>query len=264
MGEELRSKYHGIDRRMLCTVLARRRCPVLVTFKAVRTWLEQYVTPVLKKPAQSVSRACKRPAAAVSDKTEKVLKRQRTEEVLGEPSSGSVLQPLTSALEVERHCGMRDRREYTDLGLGLQGQGEMPRILASWGYSVKPFVCRSWVSQYSLEGAHEMGNLAVFQRSRTDLRTWYYVDKLTCARIQDKYLQEHGVYAHHEALMYWLRAPEQQPERLENDNVSLHTHACGEYILEQLQNGRRERIIIPSCDTSNRPTRSPHMASGHM
>ena len=53
-------------------------------------------------------------------------------------------------------------REYTDLGLGMQGQGEMPRILASWGYSVKPFVCRGWVSQYRLEGAHEMGNITVF------------------------------------------------------------------------------------------------------
>ena len=144
----------------------------------------------------------------------------------------------------------------------MQGQGEMPRILASWGYDVKPFVCRRWVLQYRLEAAHEMGNVAVYHRSRSDLRTWYYVDKLTSVQIQDKYLQEHGVYAHHKSLMYWLQAPEQQPERLENDNVSLHSHACGEYILDQLQNGRRERIRMATCDTRNRPTRSPRQ--GHV
>jgi len=29
----------------------------------------------------------------------------------------------------------------------------------------------------------------------------------------------------------------QAPERLENDNETMHQHACGEYILEQLQKG---------------------------
>ena len=119
----------------------------------------------------------------------------------------------------------------------MQGQGHMPKILASWGYEVKSFVCRSWLAQYRLEGAQTQGNSAVFELSRTDLRRWYYVEKLTPAQLQERYLQEHGVYAHHNSLLQWLRAPAQAPERLENDNESMHQHACGEYILEQLQRG---------------------------
>ena len=103
---------------------------------------------------------------------------------------------------------------------------------------MKAFVCRRWLAQYRLEGAHMQGNAAVFGLSRTDLRRWYYVEKLTPAQIKERYLQEHGVYAHHDTLLHWLRAPAQAPERLENDNECIHTHpACGEYILEQLQQG---------------------------
>ena len=51
-------------------------------------------------------------------------------------------------------------------------------------------------------------------------------------------MNEHGVYAHHQRLVEWLRAPAQALERLENDNEGIHSHpACGEYILEQLQKG---------------------------
>ena len=80
-------------------------------------------------------------------------------------------------------------------------------------------------------------NAAVIELSRTDLRRWYYVGKLTPALIQESYLHEHGVYAHTNALLQWLRAPAQAPERLENDNERMHQHACGESILEQLQRG---------------------------
>ena len=207
-----------------------------------RLWVEKHRGPILKRPAQAVSVPCKRPAAAVSERSGPPGKRQR-KEVLPEPSSGPSLTPIDTAIELERACGMRYRREYTDLGLGMQGRGDMPRILADWGYAVKAFVCRSWLKQYRLEGGHIHGNAAVFNLSRTDLRTWYYVDGLTVVQVQEKYLQVHGVYAHHWYLQKWLDAPAQQPERLENDNVSIHSHpACGEYILDRLQNGPRERL----------------------
>ena len=96
------------------------------------------------------------------------------------------------------------------------------------------------------------GNAAVIELSRTDLRRWHYVGKLTPAQIQERYLQEHGVYAHHQALADWLRASAQLPERLENDNESIHQHACGEYILEQLQKGSFLRETDWPPDTRNR------------
>ena len=148
MGDDLRAKYHGIPRRMLVTVLSRRRCPVLVSEKLVRIWQEQYGIPVLKRPAQSVSLPHKRPAASVSVNSAPAGKRRRTD-----VSGRSAEAPLTvsnSVLELEYACGQRYRREYTDLGLGMQGQGDMPKILASWGYEVKPFICRSWLAQYRL------------------------------------------------------------------------------------------------------------------
>ena len=76
---------------------------------------------------------------------------------------------IRTALELEYACGQRFRKEYTDLGLGMQAGGDMPKILASWGYAVKEFVCRRWLTQYRLEGAHKHGNAAVFELSRTDV-----------------------------------------------------------------------------------------------
>ena len=235
MGDDLRGKYHDISCRMLVTVLARRRCPVLVTKKVTETWLAHYGIPVLKRPAQSVSVACKRPAASVSANSAPSAKRRRTD--VSDGSAEVSLTVLNTVLELEHACGHRYRREYTDLGLGMQGQGDMVKILASWGYSVKAFVCRSWLGQYRLEGAQMQGNAAVFGLSRTDLRRWYYVEKLTPTQLQERYMNEHGVYAHHQRLVEWLRAPAQALERLERDIESMHQHACGEYILEQLQTG---------------------------
>ena len=68
-------------------------------------------------------------------------------------------------------------------------------------------ICRSWLAQNPLEGAQMQVNAAVIELSRTDLRRWYYVGKLTPAQIQERYLHEHGVYAHHNALLHWLRVP---------------------------------------------------------
>ena len=46
----------------------------------------------------------------------------------------------------------------------------------------------------------------------------FYVDKLTSVQLQQRYLQEHGVYAHHGTLHDWIRADAQAPDRLENNN----------------------------------------------
>ena len=65
-------------------------------------------------------------------------------------------------------------------------------------------------------------------------------------------MNEHGVYAHHQRLVEWLRAPAQALERLENDIESMHQHACGEYILEQPQKGSFLGANGPPHDTRNR------------
>ena len=85
---------------------------------------------------------------------------------------------------------------------------------------------------------------------------WYYVENLTATQLQQRYLQEHGVYAHHQVLLNWVSAPAQAPERLENDNECIHQHACGEYILEQLQNGANG---LPH-GTRNRPVSLVYLA----
>ena len=162
MGEELRVKYQGIGERLLPTVLGRRRCPVLVSRKVARGWQEKYGIRVLK-----------RPAAAVSGNSAPASKRRRTNvsAASSEPAAPA-LTAIRTVLELEYACGERYRKEYTDLGLGMQGRGDMPRILASWGYAAKDFVCRRWLRQYRLDGACKHGNAGVFELSRTDLRRW--------------------------------------------------------------------------------------------
>ena len=123
LGDDLRSKYQGIPRRQLVQALSQRRCPVLVPDKVARGWLEQHGIPILKRPAQSVPAPCKRPAAAVFEGNAPPGKRQR-KDVSSEPLPGPSLTPIASAMELERACGMRYRREYTDLGLGMQAEGD--------------------------------------------------------------------------------------------------------------------------------------------
>ena len=91
--------------------------------------------------------------------------------------------------------------------------------------------------------AYRHGNCAVYTLSRQDLRQWYYVDKLTPTELQQKYLDEHGVFAHRSHLITWLKAAAQKPQRLEN-NESIHSHVCGEFVLELLQNGKRPEAVI--------------------
>ena len=57
-------------------------------------------------------------------------------------------------------------------------------------------------------------------------------------QLVEKYRAETGIFAHAAHVVTWLKAPEQALARLEN-NVSIHGHACGEYVLEQLQTGAK-------------------------
>ena len=44
------------------------------------------------------------------------------------------------------------------------------------------------------------------------------------------------MFTHSGNLVRWLKAPEQALSILD-DNTDIHSHACGEYVLEQLQQG---------------------------
>ena len=92
------------------------------------------------------------------------------------------------------------------------------------------------MNRYRLGSRGVDGGSSTFVLSRQDLQRWYYVDGLRGADLQQKYLQEHGIWAHCSNLVKWLKAPAQALSILEN-NEDLHTHACGEYVLEQLQKG---------------------------
>ena len=128
MGDELRQKYQGLDRDVLKTVLARRRCAVLLSSeKVARGWLEQHGTPVLQRPAAAavstavskrpagVARAVlKRPAGTVSEGP--AAKQPRVavsaEEVPEAANQAAApLRLVSSVEELERECGIRYRRE---------------------------------------------------------------------------------------------------------------------------------------------------------
>ena len=55
-------------------------------------------------------------------------------------------------------------------------------------------------------------------------------------QLQERCRRETDVYAHRANLERWLKAPAQALQRLD-DNTDIHSHACGEYVLEQLQSG---------------------------
>ena len=63
-------------------------------------------------------------------------------------------------------------------------------------------------------------------------------------QLQQRYLQEHGVYAHHTTLLKWVTASAQAPERLDLNDECIHQHACGEYVLERLQGGARPQDVV--------------------
>ena len=100
---------------------------------------------------------------------------------------------------IEAACGERYRREVSDLGLG-PSKREMREKLESWGYAVTQNACRVWLQQYRLVTKAKDGNNAVYAASKADLR--YHVEKLSPTELQQRYLEEHGVFADRAALYH--------------------------------------------------------------
>ena len=142
---------------------------------------------------------------------------------------------MPTRAQKEAACGARYRSEVSDLGLGCTKLA-MQQQLRTWGYAAALKACQEWLSRYRLGPRGVDGNNSIYVLSRQDLQRWYYVDGLRGADLQQKYLQEHGIWAYCSNLVRWLKAPAQALSILEN-NEDLHTHACGEYVLEQLQKG---------------------------
>ena len=80
------------------------------------------------------------------------------------------------------------------------------------------------------------GTASLYALSRQDLQRWYHVEGLSPQLLQQRYRKETGVYADRDNLVRWLKAPEQAVSILD-ENTDIHSHACGEYVLEQLQSG---------------------------
>ncbi len=195
MGDEMRREYGDLSSCMLRTVLSRRRKLVCVGLRTVRTWIEKYrrQAPVRGRPAAAPAGVLKRPAAAVlADALEPVRKR-------------AAMTGIDGARALEEACGERYRREVVDLGLG-HGSEDMWRRLRVWGYDVSREACSNWLRSYRLSSSFKEGNCAMYALSRQDLRTWYYVDKLTPTQLQDKYRDEHGVFANRSRLITWRDA----------------------------------------------------------
>ena len=101
---------------------------------------------------------------------------------------------------------------------------------------------REWLRKYlkGSDGAKD-GGVSVYVLSRQDLQRWYHVEGLTGAALQERYREECGIYADRANLTRWVSA--QTLPSLEN-NEDIHTHACGEYVLEKLQSGKTPEEVV--------------------
>ena len=239
LGEELRLYYGHLKYWSLHTALQQRIKPVLLDRSLVKTWVQQNMPSVsLKRPAGVMKRpavSLKRPASTMSVSDDVVM-----EPLLKRPSFSC--NSITSAAGIEEACGERYRREVSDLGLGLQYR-DMREKLLSWGYSVGEEACRIWLARYRLASKAKDGNTAVYASAKEDLQYWFHVEKLSPAALQQRYLHEHGVYAHRSNLLYWLQSPEQKLPRLDT-NEGIHSHACGEYVIQELQQGKSAADVV--------------------
>ena len=69
------------------------------------------------------------------------------------------------------------------------------------------------------------------------------VDQLGPTALQDKFRSEYGVYADRGHLLRWLKAPS-QALRIFSNNEDIHSHPCGEYVLESLQHGATPEAVV--------------------
>ena len=255
-GDHLRSVYPGLSGRLLRTALHMRRKVILVSKTVCREWVAKYASKVLSPPASSSvlkrpgavssfvlkrpaavksSMVLKRPAAAVDASTPPLAKRYAASP--SSASSVSQLVKIEGATRVEAEIGQRYRQQLSDLGLGVN-ERDMQRRLLAWGFDATQRSCRKWLERYRLGDGARDGSVSVYVLSRQDLQRWHYVDGLTPQQLVAKYRVETGIFAHADNVVQWLKAPAQQLLKLEN-NVDMHSHACGEYVLDELQRGAK-------------------------
>ena len=103
--------------------------------------------------------------------------------------------------------------------------------------------CTNWLRVYRLRLSAKDGCTALYKLSLHDLHYWYHVEKLSPSQLQERYLNEHGVHADRAHLVSWMKAPGQALSILENNEV-IHSHACGEYVLQELQSGIRPEKVV--------------------
>ena len=235
LGDELRTVYGHFTStqcRGLAHALQCRRKSVLVSQQTAKTWLTNYAASSIssitrKRPASSdLGAVRKRPASVVCQS----------------PAVETAYIALQTAEDIERSCGIRYREEVSDKGLGL-GRIEMRSRLLSWGFEVSAKACEGWLEKYRMGIAGVHGNTAVFELSRQILQRWYFVDHLSAFTIRQKYLAECGVWAHDRNIKVWLDAPAQQLPHLCN-NEDVHSHPCGDFVLQQLQEGVSPREVV--------------------
>ena len=99
--------------------------------------------------------------------------------------------------------------------------------------------------KYRLGVAGVDGGVATYTLYRQDLLRWHHVEQLTRQVLQQRFLFHHGVWAHEFSLERWMEASAQQLPTLEN-NEDIHSHACGEFALEQLQKGSNPQSVVES------------------
>ena len=73
-----------------------------------------------------------------------------------------------------------------------------------------------------------------------DRPCWYYVENLKGAALVEKYRAETGIFAHACNLTRWLEAHKLLVFR---NNEDVHTHECGEYVLQELQAGVSPEVV---------------------
>ena len=129
-----------------------------------------------------------------------------------------------------------------DLGIGHACR-DMQLRLRGWGYDVSREACQEWLRKYRLAGSATEGICAVFELYRQDLRDWWYVDRLSPTKLQEKYVQVHGVYAERAYLVRWLSIPAQHLDSLDKNEI-IHANPCGEYALQRLQRGARTGGVV--------------------
>ena len=92
------------------------------------------------------------------------------------------------------------------------------------------------------DGAKDGGS-AIFSMHRQQILVMHHVDGLEMSEVQRRFRVEFGVYTHPRNLWKWLQAPAQALHVLDN-NEDIHGHACGEFVLQQLQQGVSRELVV--------------------